>query len=543
MSAGETGSTRARARPAARGRLPAATAEERSWLERRRADAEVRALGQDRWEVEIPPARWHFVLRALAEELRPRLVSYWAERAPPAGLRLWSEWHGRRSAWEARATTHLEAAPGEVGTLLPDVPAATYFEREIHEMYGTTIFGTPDDRPLVHHYRTAPTPGPGAGGGPARGRAPYAFPRIDGNGVHEIRVGPVHAGVIEPGHFRFQVVGEQILDLEIRLGYAHKGTERLFEGRVPELAMPLAESLSGDSSVAGALAFATAVEAATGRRVPERSEVARGFLAELERAAFLLGDVAGIILDTGYPAGAAEANVLRDRTYALLEATTGSRLGRGIVTIGGVRRPLHLDRLAEVTAELMRDLPRRLQALRDHLEEQPSVMDRLRGTGGIPPDLAECLGMVGPAARASDVDRDVRRDRPYGAYAGLEVRVATRTEGDVAARFAVKLEEVAEAWRLARAFAERLGDPVAPAPGPLRTVAGDGLGRGLVEAPRGEWFTAVRLADDGSLARVHVREPSFMGWPALEYAVKEAIVPDFPLCNKSLNFSYSGFDR
>ena len=518
--------------------------DERKWVAAARGGLTLEELEEGPWEVVVALERWRPSVLSLVHALRFRLATLWGENAHDGDVEVHGIFLGGAECRGVHLRVDLPGAARKLPSLLPDLPTALYFERELSEMFGVTILASPDTRPLLLHERHTAPPMLPAGGEPTGVRAPFGFARTEGEGVYEIPVGPVHAGVIEPGHFRFQVRGEEILNLEVRLGYTHKGTERLFEGLEPSQATILAESISGDMSVAGATAYALAVEDALRVPVPPAAQSTRGLLLELERAAFLMGDVAGIILDVGYAAGAAEANVLREQAYGALELLTGSRLGRGTVVPGGLARPVPTEARAEVERSL-EGVRRGLAGLIDHVHDQPSIMDRLRGTGVIPLEVAEALGLVGPAARASGLDRDVRRDRPYGPYAHerVRVRVASRSEGDVEGRFEVKVAEVLEACRLARHFLGE-GGSTSGSPIPSRS-AQTRHGLGIVESPRGEFLVALRASEQGKrvLTRVHVRDPSFLNWPAIEYAVRGNIVPDFPLCNKSLNLSYSGFDR
>ena len=496
------------------------------------------------WQIAIASSRWRLTSQSCQTLDGLRLGSLWGEDTGRSVLRVHAVWLPSGPGSGLHLVTELPTDSPRLSTLLPDVPAALYFEREISEMFGIEFVSSPDPRPLLLHMshdfpplrkRTAPSR-------PSGERKTYEFPPVEGEGVYEVPVGPVHAGIIEPGHFRFQVVGEEILSLEVRLGYTHKGTEKLFEGRTPVSSVPLAESVSGDTPIAGAFAYSTAVESALDLQVDAATQAARGLLLEIERVAFLLGDIAGIALDVGYAAGAARANALRQIAYDALEAATGARTGRGVLTIGGLLRPLDRS-LGPLLTPRMGTIGKGTTSLLEHLLTHPSVFDRIHGTGTVPLNVAMALQLVGPVARASGLDRDVRSDMPYGPYVGRVVHVPHEQSADVEARLRVKAAEVIEGCRLVLEF---LADGATEAPAAPPLVSG-GLderhGLGLVESPRGEYLTWVSIAPDGRLARVHVREPSFLNWPAIEYAVKGNIVPDFPLCNKSLNLSYSGFDR
>ncbi|HTT26750.1 MAG TPA: NADH-quinone oxidoreductase subunit C, partial [Thermoplasmata archaeon] len=438
----------------------------------------------------------------------------------------------------------LDPGRPNLPTLSRTLPYVAPFEREVAEMFGVVFDGSEDRRPLLLHERhPAPPLLKGPASPPDGQRVDYPFAPVEGEGIYEVPVGPVHAGVIEPGHFRFQVVGEKILNLEVRLGYTHKGTERLFEGKPSALGTVWAESVSGDMSVAGAVAYTHAVERALEIPVRPADELVRGVLLETERIAFLCGDVAGIALDVGYPVGAAEANRLREAAYQVLRGLTGSRLGRGIVGIGGLRRPVTVRSAAELE-RFYEGIAERIEDLREQLIGKSSVLDRLQGTGTIPRWTAELMHFVGPTARASGLRIDVRHDRPYGAYLGQEVRVPRGIDGDVQARLVVKVEEIVEACRLARRFLPGAVEAGTPANEVLHAPPSEGRsGLGWVESPRGEFLVHVTLGPGARLERVYVRDPSFLNWPAIEFAVRENIVPDFPLCNKSLNLSYSGYDR
>ncbi|MHC1679779.1 MAG: NADH-quinone oxidoreductase subunit C [Methanomassiliicoccales archaeon] len=423
-------------------------------------------------------------------------------------------------------------------SLTAEVPAANWYEREMMEMSGITPLDHPDPRPLhlhewprhVHPLSTAFDRGAKV---PFTGEA-HHFRKVEGEGVLEIPVGPVHAGVIEPGHFRFSTAGEPILNLEVRLGYVHRGVEKALEGCALNRALRLVERISGDNGVAHALAFCQAVEMSS--PVPERSQLLRCIYAEMERIYNHLGDIGGMATDVAFAVPAAEASVLRERMLRLNAKLTGHRLLWGSIAIGGSARDLDEER-RDLLEGAMVDLGLAFEPLVDSLIGSPSFLDRVETTGTLSLPMAKDLRATGPVARASGWDRDTRRDFPYGAYGQLGFLVPVRREGDVLARLNVKIEEVRESISMVKQCLDHLHE------GELRSEipAPEGFSLGLVEAPRGELAHCVHFKD-GKITRYKVRDPSFCNWPTMERAVLGNIVPDFPLINKSYNLSYAGND-
>ena len=422
--------------------------------------------------------------------------------------------------------------------------AASRFEREIHDLLGLTPLGHPDPRRLALHQFWP------AGYHPLRQDVaprtdftdegqPFPFRRVEGPGVFEITVGPVHAGIIEPGHFRFSVEGETVVNLETRLGFVHKGVEKLFETLPFERTPELAERISGDTSVGHALAFCEALEAIAGCRVPARAAWLRVLALELERLYNHVGDVGMIVNDTGYAFGHAHCFRLREELLRLNARLSGHRLLRGAVVPGGIGGALASASLAGVADAVDRVVGEFLDIARLSLDNT-MVLERLQGTGRLTHRTAREMQVVGLVARASGVDADVRRDAPFAAYAQAPLHVPVYDTGDVWARTMVRLDETRQSSALIRAAATAAGDGAArTALGELRAGA-DAIG--LVEGWRGPIWHWVTAGGPTSLARVKVVDPSFRNWPALEYAVLNNIVPDFPLCNKSFNLSYSGND-
>lgn len=425
------------------------------------------------------------------------------------------------------------------------------FEREVRDLYGVVPLDHPLPRRLMRHahwptgwYPMRSDAGPAPSFGQAEGA--YPFVRVDGPGVYEIPVGPVHAGMIGPGHFRFSVVGETILKLKARLWFTHKGLEKLAEGRTPDEAFPLAERVSGDTTVGHATAFALAVEDALGWQVPERAQAARAALLELERLYNHVADIGALCNDVGYGILHSHAQRVREDLLRLNAEVTGHRLMRGGVVLGGARLAAVPDaarvrRVADEIAEIA-DL-----ALRNSV-----VVDRFTGTAVLATENAREIGVLGYVGRASGVDVDARRDHPFH-EATTQVRSVVRADGDVMARFLVRAEEARASAELLGVLLDGLsaGSAVAPAPrtgpgaragGGIVSGGGSVSGVGLVEGWRGTIAHRVEIGPDGRLTRLKVVDPSFLTWPALPVALRETIVADFPVTNKSFNLSYAGND-
>ncbi len=476
-------------------------------------------------------------------QLGAELILMTAEDRRPAGDTFWIHYlfAQQRDNWFLHVSVPLDAEAPQVASLAPHAYPASRFEREIRDLFGIDVLQLPDASPLVKH-----------GFWPAdyhplrtdasvrtfvdRGE-PFPFTQVGGEGVYEIPVGPVHAGVIEPGHFRFSVLGETVINLRTRLYFTHKGTEKLFEGRAAADGVELAERISGDTTVGHALAYCQAVEAAAGAEVPERARLLRVVLLELERLYNHVGDVGAIVNDTGFAVGHAHCYRIREHLLRLNKQLTGSRLLRGALAPGGLARDLQVpaDFVPRLTAALA-DFEEVLEiCLRNTL-----LMDRLEGTGTLDAERARDHGALGYVARASGRDLDARRDHPFAEYATLGFRVPAFTSGDVKARTMVRVEEARESLSLVAQACRRL------AAGPIQAVVPPLPAYmpsfGIVEGWRGRIVHWLMAAGDGRLHRVKVVDPSFFNWPALSYCLEGNIVPDFPLCNKSFNQSYSGND-
>jgi Ni,Fe-hydrogenase III large subunit/Ni,Fe-hydrogenase III component G len=366
----------------------------------------------------------------------------------------------------------------------------------------------------------------------------YRFVPVAGEGVHEIPVGPVHAGTIEPGHFRFSIVGEQVLRLEERLGYTHKAVDKLFERRDIVGGATLAGRISGDSTVAYAWAYAMAVEGLAGVAPPARALWLRALALERERVANHLGDLGYLGNDGGFAVGLAHFMRLKEEWLRLNGRLFGHRYLMDFVVPGGVERNIGrhgCDELAEQCAGLAVEV----QRLRELYDDHAGLQDRFLTCGHLAPELARSLGVVGLAARASGMALDARVAPGFEPYDRLDVALKTHGAGDVAARVAVRFDELFESLRLVQAIAEDM--PLGEVATPFHTVGGRGRGLGRVEGWRGEVVIALE-SEDGMIRRCHAHDPSWQNWPALEHAVIGNIVPDFPLINKSFNLSYSGHD-
>lgn len=426
-----------------------------------------------------------------------------------------------------------------IGTLC--YPASRY-EREIHDLFGLVPDEHPDLRPLVLHgfwpvgyhplRKDAAPPGDFSDDG-----KPFPFNQVEGEGVYEIPVGPVHAGIIEPGHFRFSVDGETIIDMKSRLYFTHKGTEKLFEGRFPEEGVALAERISGDTSVGHCLAYCQAVESLSDVEVPVRARYWRVILLEFERLYNHVADLGAIANDTGFAVAQAHALRIRETLLRLNKKLTGHRLLRGVLAPGGLAADLFKsESLPDELAAIHRDFDEVIEICLSNT----MLMDRLRGAGRLTQATARDHGTLGYVARASGIDQDARRDHPFAAYDRLSLKVAVRESGDVEARARIRIEEFRIAVDVIQQALQRLPE------GEVRATLGPfpawKSGFGLVEGWRGGIIHWVMFDEAGRLHRVKVKDPSFVNWPPLSFALLKNIVPDFPLCNKSFNLSYSGND-
>jgi len=357
--------------------------------------------------------------------------------------------------------------------------------------------------------------------------------------VHEIAVGPVHAGIIEPGHFRFSIVGERVLKLEERLGYTHKGIEKRFEGMTFRQGAKLAGRVSGDSTVGYAWAYAQAVESVTHTTPPPRALWLRGLFLELERLLNHLGDLGYLGNDVALSFGFSQFWILKENLLRMNAELFGHRYLMDRIVPGGVTCDLNNTGLLDLS-EMLRHIEQETSILHHIYDEHAGVQDRFLFTGIVAPELASQLGLTGLAGRASGQAWDARTQFPCTPYDELDVQMATHRNGDVAARVIMRFEEIAESIRLIRLIFEQL--PVGGLLSEVGSAEEGSLGIGWVEGWRGEILLALHVGKDNCIHRLHPHDPSWQNWPVLEHAIINNIVPDFPLINKSFNLSYSGVD-
>jgi Ni,Fe-hydrogenase III large subunit len=432
------------------------------------------------------------------------------------------------------------SADGRVGSITPEVPAASWYERELHDQYGIEIEGHPDLRPLLFHenWPDGVYPMVNPVDSVPWAQREYHFLQVQGEGVAEVAVGPVHAGIIEPGHFRFSVVGDTVLNLELRHFYTHKGAEKLFEGQAAADGALLAASVSGDNCFAHAVCYSQAVEKACRIEVPPRAQALRLIGLELERLVAHIGDIGGLCTDVGFSVAAAYAGRLKESLLRESAQCCGTRYWRDVAVPGGLRFDFDSAKVAGLCRAVEREQTDFADLARLILET-PSVQNRFETAGVLSREAARNLAVVGPVARASGVELDVRRDHPYGRYAQCQVEAPSTHYGDVMARARIRVAEAAISAQLIQQAAQSIAE------GSVRVAVAlpeEAQGFSAVESPRGElcfWLEA----RGGRLTRCHIKSPSFQNWPAMPLAVAGEIIADFPLINKSFNLSYSGCDR
>ncbi len=486
--------------------------------------------------VAVDAATWRAIGEALREGKLDLLGEWGDEGAVHCAL--------YEPATRQACLASIDASGGRVPSLGVFQASALRLERTIQDLFGLEMVGLPDHRPWLDHGRwPMRTPLAEPSGVVARSTgasARYPFLEADGPSLHQIPVGPVHAGIIEPGHFRFTASGETVVRLEERLGYTHKGIERLLYGKTLDEGAHIAARVSGDSTVAYSFAYARALETALDFHPPPRALGLRAIMAELERIANHLGDVGAICNDAAFSMMHAECGILREETLRACAAAFGHRLMMDRVVPGGVATdltPAGCDILLALTQRLRRQFPELIELY----DNTASLQDRTVGTGVVSAALAAEFAAPGYAGRASGRSFDARVSLPYPPYDTLPVEMAARTEGDVDARVWVRIQEIERSTSWLEAALAAL--PRSSIRFPMRVTAETSMeGTALVEGFRGDVLVYVRVSPEGRLERCHLRDPSWFLWPLLEAAIEGNIVADFPLCNKSFNCSYSGQD-
>lgn len=423
---------------------------------------------------------------------------------------------------------------------------AALYEREIHSFFGLEPVGHPDLRPFIlqenwpateyplrkdFHWNTRPKVAD----------EPYEFQKVAGEGIYEIPVGPVHAGIIEPGHFRFSVAGEEIISLEPQLGYVHKGSEKLFETLLLAEKIKLSERISGDTSFTHSLAFCQAIEMLGSITIPERAKYLRVIYSELERLANHVNDVGFILNDTAFTFGGSNGQRLKERIMQMNERLTGHRFLRGVNVIGGVTKDITSE-MNEILLEELLLLEKDFSEVIEITEDSETVLNRLKRTGILDKQIAMDHGVVGIAGRAVGLDHDARKEYPYAAYGDLFFSIAKQVTGDVYARYRVRVSEVYTSIELIQQSLKKIPEGEICSRQQY-TFAKNSYTVSITEGWRGDIVYFVATNAKGEIDRVGVRDASFLNWSAVPYAVAGNIVPDFPLINKSFNLSYSGFDR
>jgi Ni,Fe-hydrogenase III large subunit len=492
------------------------------------------------WELPVTSEQWSQAIANVAAG-GGRLISIWASRNT-AGENL------VRAAFAADSgvlvlTLRLAGSQSHYPGIEQSFPSAGRMQRAIADLSGLHSTAA-DQRPWLRHAAWPAAFHPLSDAAIPDQTAPlaiddYPFVPVEGEGVHEIPVGPVHAGIIEPGHFRFSIVGEKVLRLEQHLGYVHKGIERRFTEMSLLEGHRLAARVSGDSTVAFSWAYCQAFEGMSAARVPPRAIWLRALALELERLANHLGDLGALGNDAGFAVGLAQFSRLKEQLLRATEHALGQRYLMDLVVPGGTRVDLARGGADELI-NCLQSIAREVEILRAIYDEHSGLRDRFAGAGTVTSTLAARLGLTGLAGRASGQGFDLRCDLPWDPYAQLAPRKVVRTEGDVAARVAARFDEAAESMRLMRQIVQQLPDG-----GHRRPIAGpaqESWGLGLIEGWRGPVLVVLEAGAAGEILRCHPHDPSWQNWPVLEHAIIDNIVPDFPLINKSFNLSYSGHD-
>jgi Ni,Fe-hydrogenase III large subunit/Ni,Fe-hydrogenase III component G len=499
--------------------------------------------------LEADAGRLPEIARRVVSDLHGALMSLFGrdEREAEGRFLLQQVWSLPALRTFLHVVTPIDPANPRYPSIAAAHPVANWFEREAMDFFGIVPEGHPNPVRVAHHEDWPDGAWPLRKDFPADGSVPrvegdfHPFRPVTGAGVFQVPVGPVHAGIIEPGHFRFGVAGEPILYLQLRLFYVHKGTEKRFERLPWRHGLFLAESISGDTAVGHALAYAHAIERLAGVEVPARARALRVVLLELERIYNHVADIGALATDVAFTVPASRAQVLREEFVRLQDRLFGTRLLRGTIGLGGVRRDLPSQEQDLLRAHL-RGFERHFGSLIKLLIDAGTFTDRVDATGVLSNQAARDLGIVGMAARASGVDVDFRRDHPHDAYEGLQFVVPVEDGGDVRARLMVRAREVEQSLSILHQVLDSMPDGPLVVELPNRLPARSSA-LGWAEAWRGPITHWVATDDEGRLTRVKITDPSYLNWPGLVHAVPGNILPDFPVINKSFNLSYSGNDR
>jgi len=491
--------------------------------------------------IHIPIAQWT-AMSKLAKEVKLRLVALWAEQEDES-FTIHTAFAHKDHGYALLSTT-LDAGTGEFPSITPYYVAAARMERVIHDLFGLMPYGHPDTRPWLKHEHWPQNAFPlrkafAAATVLPRVEGRYPFIEAEGDGVYEIPVGPVHAGIIEPGHFRFLAVGEQILNLEERLGYVHKGIEKAMEGRDVAAGARLAARISGDATVAHSWAYCQAAEQAADLTIPPRAVALRAVLCERERLANHIGDIGAICNDASWSFMHMQCQRLREEVARIHQRLFGHRLLMDCIQPGGLARDADDDGIRLLLTQT-RAVAAEMRDLYDTYENHTPIRERVIDSGKVTTADAADIGLLGYAGRSAEQDCDARRDAAYAPYDRHPPQLAVCRGGDVAARLWVRFAEIQDSARLIETLLRDLPDGAVHSA--WRTPQDAGRGFAVIESWRGELVAWVRLTAHGTIERCYIRDPSMINWLGLELAAREVPVPDFPLNNKSFNCSYSGHD-
>ena len=496
--------------------------------------------------LEVNPERIREICGHLSNDFGYILISLFAmdERTPKGCFSVYYVFADRSCGELIIVSIAVDPSHGSFPSISIKVPAAALYEREIHDLFGLNPIGHPDAKRMVFHGNWPKNNHPLRKDFPGDFHPELAdekmeFKKITGEGVFEIPVGPVHAGIIEPGHFRFSLAGEPILNLEAQLYFVHKGIEKLCEGKSIEQCFYISERISGDETFSNSLAYCQAIEKIAGVKVPARAEYSRVLFAELERFISHLADLSGVCGDVAYGFAVSQFSMIRNWSQALADQLCGMRFLRSVNIPGGIRK--------EFIAGKEENLKKRILELKNELEDTYDIVmhnslfiDRVENTGILKNKIAVDLNAVGPGGRASGIGYDVRKAFPYAAYSALDFKVPVQNDGDVSSRVKVKFAECFESLSLMLQVLEKI--PAGAVNTEIGNLPSNQCAFSMTESPRGENIHFIMTGENQTLLRYKIRTASFCNWPALCHAVQGNIVPDFPLINKSFNLSYAGND-